>query len=355
LLNFVSGMLRFNIMFYIRGLNYMKTVCLNPIKTSLVCALFLFLQSCGGPTVPGAFKNDKISSGKRDDFHQLNTQVLKVLKADDPKGMQPYLAKEMLGENIDRLVEHIGNRLTDNNYDLVDEYYVVHKFKDTDTVATTSGDVKRYRLLYPFKAKEMYMAYFAPKKPANKYMISLVYAKFDYGWKIVAMDVELYTINGKTAPELYKLAQDQFDKKEFQAALNNVSLAQTCWKPGLYWQYPDEVDAAAFYIKLRADVELKYHYPIVLKQLATGPMILRVYTKNADNDEGTYPYIYYMTHFDLKNTKEVEKENLQMRAVVAKLMPGLTDGNKYIYYSAFNKQPTGYVTVDHYDMVDEVK
>jgi len=333
----------------------MKTLPLTKIKPALFYALVLTLLACNGPTVPGAFKNDKISSGKRDDFHQLNAQVLKVLKANDPKGMKPFLSKDMVGNNIDRDVEHISNRLTDNEYDLLDEYYVANKYKDSDTVASQGGDVKRYGLRYHAVTQEMYFAYFAPKKPVNKYLISLAYAKFDYGWKIIAMDVELYTVNGKTAPELYALAKDQYDKKQYQAALNSAELAANCWKPGLYWQYPDEIDATNFYLKLRAEVNMKYHYPIVLKQLATGPMILRVYTKNADNDGGTYPYIYYMTHFDLKDTKEVEKENMQIRDVVAKIMPGLTDANKYIYYSAFNKQPTGYEIVEHYDMVQTVK
>jgi hypothetical protein len=333
----------------------MKTFPLTKIKPALFYALVLTVFACNGPTVPGAFKNDKISSGKRDDFHQLNAQVLKILKADDLKALKAFLSKDLLAANLDRDVEHIGNRLTDNEYDLLDEYYVVNKYKDSDSVASQGGDVKRYGLRHKYVTKEMYFAYFAPKKPANKYMISLVYGKFDYGWKLVDMDVELYTVNGKTAPELYALAKDQYDKKEFQAALINISLAQTCWKPGAYWQYPDEVDAGNFYLKVRLQVDIKYHYPIVLRELATGPMILKVYTKNADNDDGTYPLIYYMTHFDLKNTAEVNKENLQIRKVVAELMPGLTDGNKYIYYSAFNKQPTGYETVEHFDMVQAVK
>jgi hypothetical protein len=305
--------------------------------------------------MPGSWKNEKISSGKRSDFHQLNTEVLKYLKADDPKGLKMFLSKDMLSENIDREVEHIGNRLTDNEYDLMDEYYLVHKYRDTDTVATSNGDINRYRVLYPYVTNEMYVAFLVPKKPVNKYMVTLVYGKFNYGWKIVKLDLGLYTINGKTAPQLFALAKDQFDKKEIVAALDNLSLAQLCWKPSSLIQYPDAIDAGKFYQKVNLAVEIKYHYPIVLRDVATGPMVLGVYNKYADDVDGSYPLIYYMTHFPLKSAAEVRKENLEVRKAVSKMMPGIEENNKYIYYSAFNVQPRGYNTVDHLDMVDTVK
>ena len=258
------------------------------------------------------------------------------------------LSKEMIADNNDRQVELISNRLTDNPYKLLDEFYVVHKYKDTDTVESKGSAISRYRLLYPSVAPEMYFAYFVPEKSDNKYMVSLVYAKFDYGWKITQMGLSPYTINGKTAPELYALARDQFEKKEYQAALNNSSLAQTCFSPGLYWQYPDEPDAFKFYIKAKLKVNQSYRFPLVMKQVPTGPMILNIYMQK--NDDGTFPVIYYMTHFPLKDIDDVKKENLQVQDAVKKIMPGITDNNKFILYSAFNEQPDGYKTVDHYDV-----
>jgi hypothetical protein len=197
----------------------------------------------------------------------------------------------------------------------------------------------------------MYLAYFAPKKSDNKYLISLVYAKFNYGWKIIEMGLAPYTVNGKTAPELYAIAKDQYAKKQLQAALNSVSLAQMCFKPGLYWQYPDELDAGNFYLRVKKEDSAMYHYPIVLRQVDTGPMILNIYTSKTE--AGTFPMIYYMTHFELKDTTEVKKENLKVRDAVAKIMPGLKDNNKRIMYSAFNKQPTGYNEVEHFDMTEK--
>jgi hypothetical protein len=328
----------------------MKTLSLNQFKIAAILGLFLVFQSC--VLVPGSWKNEKISSGKRDDFHQLNTEVLAYLKANNPKGLKVLLSKEMIEGNNERQVELISNRLNDNPYELLDEYYVVNKYSDNDTVLVKNGGINRYGLRYPYRTTEMYFAFFLPKKSDNKYMVSLIYGKFSYGWKIIKLDLAPYTINGKTAPELFALAKDQYDKKHFQAAMNNVELAVTCFKPSAYWQYPDEIDAGTFYTRVHEQVNEMYRYPLVLKQLPTGPMILRVYTQ--DNDEGTFPMIYYMTHYNLKDTTAVKKENLQIRKVISKIMPGLDENNKCILYSAFNAQPTGYNTIDHFDMTDKI-
>ena len=325
----------------------MKTSTPNPIKAVLFCALLIILQSCK-PAIPGSWKNDQIKSGLRDDFHKLNDGALKYLKANDIKGLKSFLSKEFISSVTDRQVELISNRLTDNPYELLDEYYVVHKYKDTDTVRAIGADVKRYNVVYPYAAQEMYVAFFAPKTSDNKYLITLLYAKFNYGWKIVKMDLGPYTLNGKTAPEYYAMARDQFDKKNLQAAMSDAAIAMMCFKPSEFLKYPDENDAGKFYVKVRMLANLQLRYPIVLKQIATGPMLLRMYDANTSN--GAYPIIYYMTHFPLKDTTEVKKENLEVRKAVDKMMPGINQDNKYIMYSAFNKQPNGYETVDHFDM-----
>ena len=69
----------------------MKTFHLTQFKAALICVLFLIFQSC--VVVPGTWKNEKISSGKRDDFHEMNARALGLLKANDPKGLKMLLSK----------------------------------------------------------------------------------------------------------------------------------------------------------------------------------------------------------------------------------------------------------------------
>lgn len=328
----------------------MKTLPFKQFTSAVFFAAAVFLMQSCGPKVPGVWKNDAISSGMRSTFHQLNDEALGYLKADDSKGMNEVLSKEMIAGNNDRMIDHISNHLKASPYKLLDEYYVVNRYRDTDTIVYKGAAINRYSIRYPAPAMEMYMAFFAPVKQQNQYLVSLIYGKFNYGWKIIDMELEPYTINGKTGPELFALAKKQFTQKQLQASLVSVSYALNCFKPCSYWQYADEPDVAPFYDKVKEAVTEKFKYPFVLRQVSTGPMILRVYTQDDDFGAGSYPVIYYMTHYNLKDTTAVKKENLQVRAAINKMMPGLGDNSPYILYSAFNVMPTGYKTVDHFDM-----
>jgi len=321
--------------------------------TVLVMALLFVLQSCGNE-IPGSWKNDEIKTGKRDDFHKLNEQLFKALKNKDIVEAKSMMSKELVEGtySTSRAVDLIGNYLTDNKYNLLDEYYVVNKYKDFDTIKAKNTGVNSYDLYYPATAREMYFAFYVPESGNNRYIITTVYAKYSYGWKVSTLEVSPYTVNGKTAPELFKLAKEQFDKKYIINARNNMALAVTCLKPTSIWQYPEEGEIIDFNGKVITEAKEKCKFPIMIN-LPTRPMVLQVYTK--ENAEGTFPMVYYMTHINIKDTNEVKQENIQIKKILSKALPGIDKDNKYVYYEAFNRFPNSSVSVDRFYMVDKFK
>ena len=313
--------------------------------------LVTVLQGCMDNA--GTWKNEQIKASKREDFHALNKQVLKDLKANSPKDLRSNLCKELIDDNhTDRLVELISNRLNDDNYNLLDEYYVINKYKDQDTIAAKGSDIKRYILDYPGTTREMYISFFIPKTGENKYLLSIIYAIYNYGWKVSSMNLGPYTINGKTAPELFKLAKENYDKKYLIDAVNNMALAFTCVRPSDIWQYPDEPELHDFYVKVINEANEQYKFPFMLNLVPTKPMILKVY--NQTNPDGAYPMVYYISRINLKDTLAIRKENEQIKKVIGTVMPGIDKNKKFVFYSAFNKRPSGNKTVDHYDMTDKL-
>ncbi len=316
-----------------------------------LCLVFL-IQACSPPK-PGTYKNDEISSGKRSDFHNLNTTALKYIKANSLKELQLMMSKEMIDNSgNERQVERMSNRLTDNDYDLVEEYYVVAKHKGDDSVAASGTDVNRHKLKFNVAVQEMYFAFFAPKKSDNKYMISLVYSKLSYGWKITKLGLGEYTANGKTGPELAKLAKEEYDKKYLISAANNMQLALSCLNPSPVWEYADTAATDRFYDQVFKEAGKKNRYPIVLTQLPTRPMVLSVSMQR--NDTWSAPNVWYMTHISIKDTNEVKKENLEVRKQLSKLLPGIDKDNKYVTYTAFNEFPTASKSVDRFEMTDKL-
>ena len=178
---------------------------------TLFCLLLLAFVLPGCTPKSGAWKNEQIDPGKREDFHELNDKVFSAAKANDLIRAKLFMSKELIENTYTRRsVEIAGNHLNDNNYKLLDEYYVVNKYKDADTIKLNKRGINSYSLTYPGTAREMYIAFYVPTHGDKKYMITTIYAKYDYGWKLNDLDLNPYTINGKTAPELYKLAKEQY-------------------------------------------------------------------------------------------------------------------------------------------------
>lgn len=338
------------------GFSYLSTGNLKSFNVRLLqifsfLLLIIVVQSCADKA--GSWKNEQINAGKREDFHKLNDEAFKYIKANDPKGLQSLLCKELIDDShTERLVELISSRLNDDKYSMLDEYYVINKYKDYDTIFSKGKDINSYSLNYPGITREMYITFFVPKTSENKYMVSIAYAKYNYGWKISTLDLEPYTINGKTGPELFKLAKEQYSKHYLIDAVNNIALALTCFKPSEIWQYPNEGEISVLNGKVINEANERYKFPFTLNQVTTKPQIIRIY--NQINADGAYPVVYYLSKINLKDTLAIRRENEQIKKVIGKAMPGIDKDKKYVFYAAFNQRPTGYKTVDHYDMTDKL-
>jgi hypothetical protein len=327
----------------------MKT--LNLFKAIYCLLISVMLQSCSNEI--GAWKNDQIKQSNRDELHELNAQVFKCLKANDTKSLGAYLSKELLDDNYtNRLAELAGNQLKLDSFVNFNEYYVVNKYTVSDTITGPKQGVNSFHLIYPGMAEEMYIAMFLPKdaKTPNQSMITAVYAHYSYGWKLGKLDIGTYTFNGKTAPELYEQAKQEYKAGYLFSSANTMTLATTCSRPNDIWQYLAEDELYSFNKTATNEANAKYHYPIMLDGVSTGPRIIRVYFTTTG--EGSYPTIGYQTHINLKNIDAIKKENAEIRKNIGKVIPGINKTTKIILYSAYNDMPVSTRVVPHYDMKD---
>jgi hypothetical protein len=327
----------------------------HPLLIKLFSLLFIssVLISCK-PHEPGIWKNGKIESGTRDDFHKLNDQVMEGLRANDRLKMDGLMSKDLI-QNAGRLrlIELCSNHLKDGNYTLLDEYYIVNKDKGDKTLESADEGINNYSFKYTADTREMYIAFFVPKDIANKYLISAVYCKYEYGWKISQLEVNPYTLNSKTAPELLDDAKDLYAKKYLLDALNNLKMAQECIVPVYGWKYPGEDEIHDLELKVVGQINKKYVYPFTVTQVPTRPRIFGISTqKTAD---GVYPVVSYLSTVKLKDVKGLQKENDNIKKVIGKIVPGIDQNKKYVYYDAFNEWPKYDRSVDRYEMVDKLK
>jgi hypothetical protein len=329
---------------------------LKPNPLSLLAALMLLAFLSGCTNTIGAWKNEQIEPGKKAAFHRFNDEVFKCFKTADEDELKLHLSKDMIdGWRKARTMHHIQNELDNYKYVMLDEYYAVNKYNTNDTITASGKDINSYSLYYRGITQEMSMVFFVPedKQIKNRHMISITWAKYAYGWKISNFDLKPYTINGKTAPELYKEAQEQFAKNHTVDAYNSMTYAMACIKPAEGWKYSTEKEMAAFSEKLATEMNNHYLLPLSLDQLKTKPQIFNI--SNQSNKEGTFPMVYYLTRINLKDTVAVKKEHAEIGKIISKLLPGIDKENKYIFYAAFNQKPNKKQDQDHFDMTDKLR
>ena len=324
------------------------------IKLFSFLTLVFLLTGCE-PEKPGLYNNDHIKSSQRNDFHDLNNQLFAGLRANNAKLLSNIMAKEFIEDNSkNRTVELLYNRIKeDSSYDVLDEYYIINDQRGNHTIEGETKSINNYRFDYSADTREMYIVFFAPKKEPNRYLFTAVYNKLDYGWKLTRLDVGKYTINGKTAPELYKLAKDEVAKNQLVDGLNTAEQAYECTRPSGGWKYPDEESINKFYTEVMEKVNKKYNFPFTLSKVNTKPQIFRVFNQNSP--QGVFPMIYYLTDIKLSNVEALKKENINIQKVIGQAMPGIDKNNKYIYYSVFNQMPDGTKAFDHYDITEKVR
>ncbi|HWD86961.1 MAG TPA: hypothetical protein VG367_02470 [Mucilaginibacter sp.] len=312
-------------------------------------------QSCRKPAKPGTYQNDQIAADQRKDFHTLNDQMMEGLKANKPRDLEGLMSKEMLEDNSRlRTIELISNRLKEGDYSVLDEFYIVHKPTDTGVqkLNVTNKGLNNYTYTYENNGQEQYIVFFTPKSIPNQYLVTAEFCKLNYGWKLIKLDVGQYTINGKTAPELFKVAKDRYDNKCLAMATAIAEQAGKCINPALTWQYPDVKAMDDFSTKAIEETNRKYQFPYTVAQVNTQPWIFRIFSKKTP--QGYFPEIYYISHLKLADTVALKNENANVQKVIAKVIPGIDKDNKLIYYSAFKNMPDGSGTFDHFDMIQKL-
>lgn len=324
----------------------MKFKPLNLIKLLGLFAPFI-LQSCS-PEI-GVWKDDQIKSGQRDEMHELNAAVFKAVAENNDKKFGNYLSADMLQDYYrNKLFASVLGVTRKDSFKLATEFYIMNKYTGADTIKAGSGK-ERYSMIYQGDPQEMYIATFLPqKKTPNQYMITFYYGHYNYGWKIKDIDVAPYTLNSKTAPQIYEKAKQAYASKDLFAAANIMQLAQSCSRPNLTWKYDCEEEMYEFAARVLQEANTGYKFPMEVASVSSHPLLLRIYNNTYDN--GTFPNICYITKLNLKDAAALERENAEIRKNINKLLPGIEKHTDYVVYSVYNKIPDSHAVLEHYDI-----
>jgi hypothetical protein len=323
------------------------------ILPAIIISLLLIFQSCG-PGKAGIWKNDQISPNQQSLLHQLNDQLYLAFKANNRHDVEDMMSKELIETPGNaRQIELISNQSKLGKYNIFDEYYIVNQHHgDKQNVKIVNKGKGGYTLKCRAVSKEMYIAMFIPKTNGEKSMLTLIYCKLDYGWKLTKMELEPYTLNRKTSSQLLEQAKQLRSKGYLIDAMNNIDLANKCAQPNEIWEDPQQAEINELYRTLAKQVNDAYTFPMVITDVPTKPRIFNII--NQTLSDGIYPDIYYISDIDIKDTVALHKESTQVKQTIGHLLPGINKDKKYILFSVFNQKPTATKSANSFDITEKL-
>lgn len=332
--------------------------------TFFYLSAFLFfimlLPACNTSQKPGIYKGNQIASGTRDKLHKLNDELLAALKINNPEGIELLMSQEMIDNRHERLVttEEISIRMKTADYSLMSEYYIVNPPKATSATSIIKErdmGINNFDLTFAkaTDANEMYVALFTAKKAMQKWLITAIYNKYNYGWKVNKLEVQPYAENGLTAPELMEKAKEQIKNGYWLDGSNTASFAVNCLRPYSNWKYVKEEDIYHFNFDALEVVKSHYKLPILITSIPTHPRIWRIRIERTP--DGSFPNVNVLSKINLLDTVALKKENEAIRQSIGGVMAGIDKDKKYIYYTTYNETKQGVPVTDHYDFVQKLK
>jgi hypothetical protein len=265
---------------YLKGIkpyhNFMKK---HPLTTAVIIVAFnLLFQSCHFGTTC-TWKNGNIDPDIKNTINLLNKKLIQDIKAGDIAGVKQLMSTVLLdsaGSKIDTLVNKVG--FTSDDFGVVDEYYSKNSTTNiANTLISNNGNINDYEVDYLALNKEMYTSLLVPKNESSNGIMLVCYGKYDNSWKINVLYVGVYKQFGKTAPEYFDLAQQEYKKGNIINAADFIIVAKDIAKPlSTYFKYKNEDDMKGFYTKLLSEANTQYHFPIVLDKIKNSPQIFAV-------------------------------------------------------------------------------
>ncbi|MBI9056767.1 MAG: hypothetical protein JEZ01_03240 [Labilibaculum sp.] len=319
--------------------------------------IIIGIQSCNVGTT-GFWKDENISQSLKNEINKLDKKVFEAIVSNNHKQIKSLMSDKLLdisGDNIDKLVDQANTIIKNDDYRVLNQFYVKNSTTGIgNTVMTGFSDPEDYIIHYKALNKEMFISLIIPTNGLDEAIITNIYGKYPEGWKLNIIQLGMYKVNGKTAPQLFAKAKKELDNGYLVDAANSISLCTRVIRPAnKIWQYQKEEDIKKIQAKIGTEINLNYSFPLTLNGIQTKPKILTIYPLGTS--DGYFPMIEYLTDINLKDTIRTKEENQLIHNSIGEVFKGIDMNKKYILYKAFSEMPNGVIPVPTYGFVKEIK
>lgn len=324
---------------------------------TIILIFILGLYSCNVGTYE-SWSNENIDPKIKEEIKQLDEQVIRALVQNNSTKLKGYMSSGLLeqsGNDIAQLVNQVNGVITNENYRILDQFYVKSTTEGiSNTVMSGINDKDDYVIHYKALNKDMFISLIISTNGMDELLITNIYGKYKNEWKLNIIQFNAYSLNGMIATELYQKAKEQYEKGYLIDATNYMFLSSQVSRPAnALWKYQVEDDMKDFMDEILKEAKSKYQFPITLYEIDSKPQIINVSPKGMD--EGYFPMVDYLTTIDLNDTASTRIENDKIHKSIGNIFKGLDKDKKYIFYKAWNEIPNGKDPIPNYGFAKEMK
>ncbi len=323
----------------------------------LAFVAILGFQSCNFGTT-GVWKDENIEQSLKNEIQELDKKVLEAVTTGNIKllkSMMSDILLEKVKDSIDQLIDKTSNLIITTDYKILNQFQTRNSTTGLgNTVLSGMSGLNDYIIHYKALNKEMFISVLIVKGQVDDFTLTNIYGKYSDGWKLNILQFGQYNANGKTAPELYAKAKENYQNGYLTDAAINMFLSSEVANPAnKFWKYQNEDEMREFYEEVMPEIKSKYKFPIILEAIESKPQILNVAPQITT--EGYFPLVEYLTKLDLKDTTRTKEEYEKVHSEVIKVFNGIEREKKYIFYKAYNEIPNGKTSVPTYGFVKKLK
>jgi len=305
----------------------------------ILILMALFFQGCrlGQGNI---YKNVNIPANIRDEINALDIKLFQSLKGNDYQGLTNIMSDEMNAKSVGKFKNLVFPQyhyaLSGKSFSQFDEFYLRSFFVNKHTLTTSGSGENSYEFIFPVTKMETDISLLLIGDSITQYLLTAAYGKSKGVWKLDYINLELYSLFGKSAPGLYDQAKYLYENHYLLDAANTMMLCNRCSRPAdTFFRYEISGEMKDFFDRIAAETNKKYPMPMTLENINTKPSLFKIYPQLFMKK--VCPEIRYLSHISMDDTLALKKENLEVQKSAGELFYGLKKNNSFIVYRAFSE------------------
>jgi hypothetical protein len=219
-------------------------------------------------------------------------------------------------ERLNNLIKLLHNKLIKYEFHSLDEYYQKSIFKNSRVEVTFNlPEIREYSLRYNSPTNETMVTNAYIGDLVNRYLVTMIYAKYSGKWKLDYFNYSPLLIEGKDSYAWEIEAVNEIKKGNYVNADMYHKISGLLSRPGgNIWSYTSESEIPDMEQLIHREVGIYHQLPKTIENIKSKPKIVETYAEFMN--DSLFPAIVYKTNLPLKDSIAISNECEELNFVI---------------------------------------